>query len=97
VRKELTIEKKQQAFDFYQTAKDAERYFTASRKMMEGITKHIQLDVRKNEPCFFKIPVRNIFEHKEIFTVQLSDDVSAKYSEEVKLVRKLGDVEIWTN
>ena len=64
---------------------------------MEAITKSISLDVRKNEPSFFKVLIKNIYEYKEIFSLKVNDDVPAKYSDEVKLLKKVNELEIWTN
>lgn len=51
------------------TTKDTDKLFTVKRKLLQAMTKTISVDVRKNEPSFFKIPIKNIFEHKEIFSL----------------------------
>ena len=65
--------------------------------MIEAITNRSFVDVRTGEAAFFKIPINNIFDYQEIFEFKLLDSSNSSHKEEVTLIDKEKDLELWAS
>ena len=65
--------------------------------LIEAITNRSFVDVRTGEAAFFKIPINNIFDYQEIFEFKLLDSSNSSHKEEVTLIDKEKDLELWAS
>ncbi len=90
-----TKEFKNEALQEFSGQRAGKRDDKVKEFLESSLLKRIRVDVRTNEPSFFKIPFRNIFEHQEIFEFTV-EGLEGPLSDEVQLVKRPKDLELWT-
>ena len=90
----MSPERKSFAIQTFTELKESERLTKLSAYLIQSITQYQYIDIRRNEPSFFKIELKNPYEYNEFYNLTLEDEDS-KFSHEVSLIKSIDELEMW--